>query len=208
MLSIMARPFPRKVIGDLENECFDKDAVTLSFSADPQLLAFSHYFANNDSEFFTSVLYECLTMDKPESIGAYMTLYDTMLNLNHVSDSRSIWNFKLILTYYEYFAKEISSPKKRLLHHSFTQTMRYRLDDHFALDDFYSRPKSDPFIRLFKIYHNFPLIHVLEKLKACLKTLGNIDQERLIYAMMDEIRGNNESSIRICVDYLLREINT
>jgi hypothetical protein len=57
------------------------------------------------ARFCTGVLYECLTQDKAELLTTYLSIYHTVRNMPRASDSISVANLQLVLTYYEHGAK-------------------------------------------------------------------------------------------------------
>lgn len=87
-----------------------------SFSDDPHILAFANHFCSDTddddqkagvSEFCTSVLYECLTREKPEMLRTYLSIYQLLQQLPVQETSLGLWNLVLVQAYY----KGVSSSK-------------------------------------------------------------------------------------------------
>lgn len=112
-------------IGSLKDEqepdsvLFGQD-FSLTLLKDPQVASFAKYLCrlrpmgeNEDAEdlakeelrasYFTSVLYECLTMDKVEVLGVHVWLYDIANRLEDLDDIswRSLWELRILKQYYE-----------------------------------------------------------------------------------------------------------
>ncbi|KAG0315015.1 Anaphase-promoting complex subunit 1 [Linnemannia gamsii] len=112
-------------IGSLKDE-LEPDSVlfgqdfSLTLLKDPQVASFAKYLCrlrpmgeNEDAEdlakeelrasYFTSVLYECLTMDKVEVLGVHVWLYDIASRLEDQDEIswRSLWELRILKQYYE-----------------------------------------------------------------------------------------------------------
>ncbi|KAF9929490.1 Anaphase-promoting complex subunit 1 [Linnemannia zychae] len=93
---------------------------SLTLLKDPQVAAFATHLCrllplNEDdgiedlnkeelrASYFTSVLYECLTMDKVEVLGAHVWLYDIANRLENMDEVswRSLWELRILKQYYE-----------------------------------------------------------------------------------------------------------
>lgn len=112
-------------IGALKDELEPDSALfgqdfSLTLLKDPQVASFAKYLCrlrptveSDDAEdlvkeelrasYFTSVLYECLTMDKVEMLGAHVWLYDIANRLEDLGEIswRSLWELRILKQYYE-----------------------------------------------------------------------------------------------------------
>ncbi|KAG0072652.1 Anaphase-promoting complex subunit 1 [Linnemannia elongata] len=112
-------------IGALKDELEPDSALfgqdfSLTLLKDPQVASFAKYICrlrptveSDDAEdlvkeelrasYFTSVLYECLTMDKVEMLGAHVWLYDIANRLEDLGEIswRSLWELRILKQYYE-----------------------------------------------------------------------------------------------------------
>ncbi|KAF9904755.1 Anaphase-promoting complex subunit 1 [Linnemannia zychae] len=111
--------------GSLKGE-LEPDSVSygqdfsLTLLKDPQVAAFASYLCRlrpagesedveylvkeeSRAKYFTSVLYECLTMDKVEVLGVHVWLFDIANRLEHLDEIlwRSVWELKILKQYYE-----------------------------------------------------------------------------------------------------------
>ncbi|KAF9126351.1 Anaphase-promoting complex subunit 1 [Mortierella sp. 14UC] len=111
--------------GSLKDE-LEPDSVSygqdfsLTLLKDPQVAAFASSLCRlrpvgerEDAEdlvkeesratYFTSVLYECLTMDKVEVLGVHVWLFDIANRLEHLDEIswRSVWELRILKQYYE-----------------------------------------------------------------------------------------------------------
>jgi hypothetical protein len=92
-----------------------------SFSADPQIHVFAQVFCMNVSEtsrFFSSILYECLSMDKPDILETYLELSHL---LNHPT-ILTIEQLDVIQTFYLHM-----NPEKPLIQTFFRTFIKYAL---------------------------------------------------------------------------------
>ncbi|KAK9766803.1 Anaphase-promoting complex subunit 1 [Basidiobolus ranarum] len=137
-----------------------------SFSADPQLQAFAQYFCDiqNDSttphgtsltntgpgglsEFCRSVLYECVTKDKPEILHIYLALYHSLQSLRSRVESHSLWNTKIILHYYN--SPSYQNLCEPLIQQEFRAYMENQLSDAFSVVD-----ENSTLSQIIKQYYN------------------------------------------------------
>ncbi|KAJ3090790.1 Anaphase-promoting complex subunit 1 [Quaeritorhiza haematococci] len=112
--SILARSFPKNFsVSNVSGEHKERsrEEFIKSFSADPHVLAFANHLCRASpcqpastamASFCTSVLYECLTMDKPEIIETYLSIYQAVQNLSSQQNTMAIWNIKLVMAFYQY----------------------------------------------------------------------------------------------------------
>jgi anaphase-promoting complex subunit 1 len=135
--SILSRSFPKQSQFTERKHKNNKEFIQ-SFSADPNVLAFAHHFCNDLSaaasseepfgtSFATSVLYECLTHEKPEMLPIYLQLHRSQLDFGQLLTSHFVWNFKLLLSYYNNFQR--SDP---LLNASFLVGLKLKLESFFG----------------------------------------------------------------------------
>ncbi|KAK3835542.1 MAG: hypothetical protein J3R72DRAFT_494161 [Linnemannia gamsii] len=104
---------------ELDSVSYGQD-FSLTLLKDPQVAAFANYLCRlrpmgegEDAEdlakeesrasYFTSVLYECLTMDKVEVLGVHVWLFDVANRLEHQDEIswRSLWEVRILKQYYE-----------------------------------------------------------------------------------------------------------
>ncbi|KAF9150117.1 Anaphase-promoting complex subunit 1 [Linnemannia schmuckeri] len=112
-------------IGSLKDELEPDSALfgqdfSLTLLKDPQVASFAKYLCrlrpmgeSEDAEdlakeelrasYFTSVLYECLTMDKVEMLGVHVWLYDIANRLEDLDEMSwmSLWELRILKQYYE-----------------------------------------------------------------------------------------------------------
>lgn len=75
-----------------------------SFSDDPDMIWFAKHLcsdSSNNSSFCISILYECLTREKPEMIRTCMELHRFIDKLPDITDREPISNLMLIRSYYD-----------------------------------------------------------------------------------------------------------
>jgi hypothetical protein len=91
--------------------------LVASFTEDPKVLAFAQYFCDASNfatsqgaygpfsvaGFCTRVLHECLTLDTEEALPLYLALRSAIgaIKADSASSIRHIWDFRLILSYYD-----------------------------------------------------------------------------------------------------------
>ncbi|KAL1925795.1 uncharacterized protein VTP21DRAFT_678 [Calcarisporiella thermophila] len=137
--SIFNRSLPRRMRVDAEigNERASRDEYVKTFSADPQVLAFATHLCHGESDlatFCTPVLYESLTLDKPEAIQIYLQLYQVRQGMERgVVNTLELWNVKLVLAHYDaieqFIGEEVEPP---LLQESFVSALRNGVDEFFT----------------------------------------------------------------------------
>lgn len=105
--------------------------LVASFTEDPKVIAFAQYLCgagnshsangNHDpftvSGFCTRVLHECLTLDTEEALPLYLALRSAIEAVKSGSRSsvRSIWDFRLIRSYYGERKRIVADSSPRLL---------------------------------------------------------------------------------------------
>jgi anaphase-promoting complex subunit 1 len=125
------------------NQKHNRDFIS-AFSADPSILAFaqlfcttSHSSTNNNhhdaSGFYTSVLYECLTQEKPEMVGTYLSLYHTVNNMCSEPNPLAMSNVKLIMAFYSSNTNALwQQQHSPLISLSFLETLRNAIEKTFS----------------------------------------------------------------------------
>ncbi|KAJ3213973.1 Anaphase-promoting complex subunit 1, partial [Clydaea vesicula] len=163
--SVLASPFPNLFSTsefNSENVYAQKDMEEFikSFSQDPITLSFANNFcclprknltlkSYDMAAFCTSVLYDCLTQDKPEIIQTYLSIYQTVLQVleeqghgfredDNQGQVLSIWNLKLVFENYannfqaserfDNFEENISRKKLPLIQGLFLNNIKYNID--------------------------------------------------------------------------------
>eukprot|EP00026_Physarum_polycephalum_P000617 Phypoly_transcript_00618.p1 GENE.Phypoly_transcript_00618~~Phypoly_transcript_00618.p1 ORF type:complete len:1448 (+),score=229.82 Phypoly_transcript_00618:543-4346(+) len=158
--SILSRSFPKQQFTNPTSHDATKNSGTKikrevstrnweefleAFSSDPSILAFVRLFCNEDTpagSFFTSVLYECLTHEKPEILQTYIYFRNGAKKLqSHISTS-FVMNVRMVIAYYEEMvASKTASIKnsttditanKPLLQSFFVGSLKNTLDAFFA----------------------------------------------------------------------------
>ncbi|OZJ05747.1 hypothetical protein BZG36_01280 [Bifiguratus adelaidae] len=142
--SIFARSIPGNISGPqhIFPSKVARDEFIISFSADPQILAFANHFCNPDSitelsrkfsAFCTSILYECLATDKPEAIEMYLSLYQCQQAVQQEADLLALWNLKLVIAYYSRLQEaelqtQTENPTQHLLQQGYVDSLKMQLE--------------------------------------------------------------------------------
>ncbi|KYQ96888.1 anaphase promoting complex subunit 1 [Tieghemostelium lacteum] len=113
----LQKSFPRQIVYDhsvskLSTLQMSREQFLKSFSSDPTLLLFARHFCSDTlsvdtDNFNTSVLYECLTKDKPEILQTLQLMNDISRDIQHYStqsgSSQLLQNLLVILQFYKKF---------------------------------------------------------------------------------------------------------
>lgn len=114
----------------------ESDAIG-SFSTDSRILAFAQQFCGDEiesSSFFTTVLNECLTQEKPEMLQYYLQLFQFAKQIQSnffLVDNQTIWNIKLLIDYYTSSDTLRGHSIEPLVEQSFLESLRTRLERFF-----------------------------------------------------------------------------
>ncbi|XP_031572163.1 anaphase-promoting complex subunit 1-like [Actinia tenebrosa] len=177
--NLLARTFP---------EQSDKTEVIRSFSSEPQMVALAGLFCEklsvSDKEkdmsaFIASILYECITEEKPNAIKLYLSMNKAVEDINHL-DPIELWEVKLALTFYLQAFKRIcqctGSRLKPLLSLDFLTQCKVFVDN--ALDESIAKTSTSLLTCLtsrnhyqkfcaelagFGVHHGLPLPYQLPK---------------------------------------------
>ncbi|XP_042188990.1 anaphase-promoting complex subunit 1 [Callorhinchus milii] len=88
-----------------------KPEAVSAFTSDPALLSFAEYFCKQSNEngqkkemldLFSSILYECVTQEKPEMLPTYMAIDQAVRRLERreMSETFELWQIKLVQQFY------------------------------------------------------------------------------------------------------------
>ncbi|XP_060071238.1 anaphase-promoting complex subunit 1-like isoform X2 [Ylistrum balloti] len=84
-----------------------KPDVVKAFTSDPRLLALTEYFLNTKNmkdvdflQILSSIVYECVTKEKPESIPSYVDLHQSLDRTQFGKRTGGVCQLKLVLSYY------------------------------------------------------------------------------------------------------------
>jgi Anaphase-promoting complex sub unit 1 C-terminal domain len=142
-LGVLATSFPRSDHAKMgiDSGRFDRlrERFFVSFSSDPKILAFAHYFcmkthetSNEMSSYCTRVLYECLTQDKSDMVANYLWIYQTLNSVfTGSADVGSVRNLKIITQLYLNH-KVISNDANQLIDRSFVALVDFEIQTFFA----------------------------------------------------------------------------
>uniref|UniRef100_A0A4W3J5N0 Anaphase promoting complex subunit 1 n=1 Tax=Callorhinchus milii TaxID=7868 RepID=A0A4W3J5N0_CALMI len=96
-----------------------KPEAVSAFTSDPALLSFAEYFCKQSNEngqemldLFSSILYECVTQEKPEMLPTYMAIDQAVRRLERreMSETFELWQIKLVQQFYNSIACSFSNP--------------------------------------------------------------------------------------------------
>ncbi|ORY08304.1 hypothetical protein K493DRAFT_29218 [Basidiobolus meristosporus CBS 931.73] len=180
-----------------------------SFSADPQLQAFTQYFCDIQdantassvgvgtgteglSEFCRSILYECVTKDKPEILHTYLALYHSLQSLRSRVESHSLWNTKIILHYYN--SPAYHSRNEPLIQQEFRAYIEHQLSTAFTQVDDPNRTQTirqylnqlefplnpQGYLRGYLIYNEIPNPCVLRQMSELIKSQKSEDPKQTL----------------------------
>ncbi|XP_038722804.1 anaphase-promoting complex subunit 1 [Tripterygium wilfordii] len=123
------------------------DQLVSTFSSDPSLIAFAQLCCNPSwsnrsdvdfQEFCLQVLFECISKDRPGLLTVYLSLYMTLGSMadqvanvtNALSDSLSICNLKLALTYNEaILGGKLATSRGGIIQSIFLGSVRKRIEE-------------------------------------------------------------------------------
>lgn len=136
---ILATSFPGVKKNDADTDQADglRERFITSFSSDPQILAFTHYFCINSEEsssdmaaYCTRVLYECLTQDKPEMITVYLWIHQTVKTIYHRhADARTVTNLKMVI---QFCSQKSTHSGFELINRSFIALVDNQIHQHWT----------------------------------------------------------------------------
>jgi len=163
----------------------DQTEVVRSFSSDPNLIALAELFGDKDnsndrerklSSFIASALVETVTEEKPEVLMTLLRMWQIIHNLECQPDPASVWQMKLVLTFYRNAFPRISRGmlRKPLVNADFIEEYKFLLEesiDRLMLKDSISarscysaeehKRSFCPAMCCFAVYHEVPLPHGL-----------------------------------------------
>jgi anaphase-promoting complex subunit 1 len=127
-----------RLIGELIQK--SREEFMQSFISDTNVLAFARHFCGESSDpFYSTMLYECLSQEKPEMIQTYLFLHNTLKRFYQDLSIADAWNVKIMIRYYREGKKEGKNyGDSNLIRPTFLEMVRTCLDHKFDLLDFQS----------------------------------------------------------------------
>jgi len=217
--SILSRSFPKNRIvprSVLTSKKKSRAEFVQAFSADPSVLAFASHFCSDDVEdatsiatntFCTTMLYECLTHEKPEILNACLTLWNATRGLNAQTSSLSLSDLRLLLTYYECRSSPTTNfddvgDGEHIIQASFVELLRSKLELFFSKEGKFSETlntnTSSVLSNYLRSYH-FPQQTTQGNLFGCylsyysIPTPHQLNQARMF--LTSNINSNNNTTL-------------
>jgi hypothetical protein len=136
----------------------DLEAFVSSFSADPHIHVFAQVFCmtvSETSQFFSSILYECLSMDKPDILEAYLQLSQLLTDPHPLT----IEQLDVMQSFYLKM-----NPEKPLIQAFFRTFINYALKSHLTPGQrsLYQRSESLQLLQSDVLVQSEPLSLLLE----------------------------------------------
>ncbi|XP_070577566.1 anaphase-promoting complex subunit 1-like [Ptychodera flava] len=183
--------------------------VIRSFTSDPSILVFAEYCCNQNLSskeeremisLFCSVLYECITKEKPEILETHIAMDQAVQTTLTSPNAYSLWQIKLILAYYEEAYPRLRKTLPTmfmwpLINSEFLTSVKSRIDNHLdswfqgnvaSVADYLKMRNTsrilDHLLYSFLLFHDIPSPCQLSKM---LRTLGCQSVPQLIKVLTD-----------------------
>ncbi|XP_041352756.1 anaphase-promoting complex subunit 1-like [Gigantopelta aegis] len=97
----------KSLIADHISHCSHKPEVVKAFASDPRIITLAECFLKSGDKLdcptlreLATVVYQCITQDKPGAIGSHFVLQQLMMQCECGIQTAGVWQLKFVLAYY------------------------------------------------------------------------------------------------------------